>query len=86
MYILTASRFAAEKEVGGAAITALESANRNKENRYFMIKVFIKYDFIHSNTQKLALVMSVLTIMGKKKPFENDNLCFRNLNISIEES
>lgn len=35
-----------------------------------MIKVFIKYDFIHSNTHKLALVMSSLTIVSKKQQFE----------------
>ena len=62
---------AAENELGGAATAVLESAISNKENRYFMIKVFIKYDFIHSNTHKIALVMSKLTINGEGKVLIN---------------
>ncbi|BCN25112.1 hypothetical protein VYA_23040 [Vibrio alfacsensis] len=58
---------AAEKELGGAAIAALESASKNKENRYFMIKVFKKYDFTNSITQKLVLVMSMLTIVIQRE-------------------
>jgi len=64
--MLTASRLAAENELGGAAIAVLESAISNRENKYFMIKVFIKYDFIHDSTHKMALVMSKLTIIGER--------------------
>ncbi|BDR17072.1 hypothetical protein VspSTUT16_04180 [Vibrio sp. STUT-A16] len=68
---MTASRLAAENELGGAAIAVLESAISNRESKYFMIKVFIKYDFIHDNTHKIALVMSKLTISGEGKVLIN---------------
>ncbi|BBL89957.1 hypothetical protein VroAM7_26100 [Vibrio rotiferianus] len=43
-----------------------------------MIKVFIKYDFIHSNTHKWALVMSKLTVELEKQCFEFECLSFWN--------
>ncbi|GAB7228776.1 hypothetical protein VrSk94_24640 [Vibrio rotiferianus] len=43
-----------------------------------MIKVFIKYDFIHSNTHKWALVMSKLTVDLEKQCFEIECLSFWN--------
>ncbi|CAI2289655.1 hypothetical protein IFVP136_C1120023 [Vibrio parahaemolyticus] len=57
---------AAENELGGAEKAELERTKRNRVNKYFMIKVFKKYDFNHSTTQRLAFVMSLLIIKTNK--------------------